>query len=215
MTDFGVAEELNDFGESDVLSKSSGSPAFQPPEVASGSSMFSPAKVDVWAIGIVLYIMVIGKYPFSGNNVYTLYESISKGEYILPDTLPPSLIDLIQAILQIDPRKRLSIQQIKAHTWVTSNIESSDLYVPVGMLLLPEEHINSIFSNIESEDEHDCDFFTKNEDEEENIYKKSEILQRELSNSSNNTENINKNNIINNKLKPLSHTSWQVRCSIM
>lgn len=64
------------------------------------------------------YIMVVGKYPFSGSNVYTLYESISKGEYAIPDTLDPLLRDLIQGILQIDPRRRLTIQQIREHVYV-------------------------------------------------------------------------------------------------
>lgn len=144
MSDFGVAEELTDEVDPELLSKSAGSPAFQPPEVASGSDLFSPFKVDVWAAGIVLYIMVIGKYPFSGSNVYTLFESISKAEYAIPDTLDPILVDLLHGILHADPRHRLTIQEIIDHEWVREDIIDEEPFVPVGMGT-PGGRINNIF----------------------------------------------------------------------
>lgn len=124
MTDFGVAEEMggldNDY---EILTKSGGSPAFQPPEVKSGSSnLFSPAKIDIWAVGITLYIMVHGKYPFSGTNIYTICENISKGEYLIPDTTEPELAALIRGILQINPSDRMSVQDMKTNSWVVTDI---------------------------------------------------------------------------------------------
>jgi len=159
MSDFGVAEELTDEVDPDMLSKSAGSPAFQPPEVASGSDLISPFKVDVWAAGIVLYIMVVGKYPFSGSNVYTLFESISKAEYALPDTLDAVLVDLLHGILHADPRFRLTIQEIIDHEWVREDIADEEPFVPVGMGP-PTGRINNIFGP-----DMDTDFATEDDDD--------------------------------------------------
>ena len=54
ITDFGVAEELDNFNKSDLCSTCQGSPAFQPPEVASGQDSWSGFKVDIWASGVTL-----------------------------------------------------------------------------------------------------------------------------------------------------------------
>jgi serine/threonine-protein kinase 11 len=228
MSDFGVAEELNDLGESDALSKSSGSPAFQPPEIASGSSMFSPTKVDVWAVGIVLYIMTVGKYPFSGSNVYTLYESISKGEYALPENQDPQLKDLLQGILQVDPRRRLSIQQIQSHTWVTVDVVDDEPFVPLGMFPpAPEERINNIFGNREQEEGDDLSysgFFVTDEDDDLRI---SGRISREHSNhsttSSTSIDSINYNSSgansrsgsINANTTPPPRHPAKMRCIVM
>lgn len=61
---------LDQFKQSDMISLSQGSPAFQPPEIADGQAEFSGFKVDIWACGVTLYNIVTGKYPFQGDNVY-------------------------------------------------------------------------------------------------------------------------------------------------
>ncbi|EDV22295.1 uncharacterized protein TRIADDRAFT_29179 [Trichoplax adhaerens] len=87
ITDFGVAEELDLFALDDKISTSQGSPAFQPPEVANGHDTFSGFKLDTWAVGITLFKMTSGVYPFEGRTVFTLFENIGKGQYTIPDVL--------------------------------------------------------------------------------------------------------------------------------
>ena len=83
--DFGVAENLDQFSESEDTVKFAGTPAFQPPEVANGSRTFKALKVDIWAAGVTLYVMATGKTPFAGDKIEELYATISRGEYELPE----------------------------------------------------------------------------------------------------------------------------------
>jgi len=127
LCDFGVACLLD---SSDPM-KGSGSPAFQSPEFASGS-MVSGAKIDIWAAGITLYIMTIGKFPFEGPNVYSLFESISTGTYTIPDWLEPNLADVICSMVKVDFEKRISIQEIRDHPWMTMDIPEEEP-VPISI----------------------------------------------------------------------------------
>lgn len=126
MTDFGVAEEIGLESDYRALTQSGGSPAFQPPEVKAGGNATSPVKIDIWAIGITLYIMATGKYPFLGTNIYTICDNISKGDYQLPDTLEPDLSELIKGILQINPGDRLTVADMKKNSWVVNDIVSNE-----------------------------------------------------------------------------------------
>ncbi|XP_059052487.1 serine/threonine-protein kinase STK11 isoform X2 [Achroia grisella] len=119
ITDFGVAEELNMFSPEDTCYTGQGSPAFQPPEIANGAEQFSGFKVDIWSSGVTLYNMTTGRYPFEGDNVYRLLEAIGRGEPAPPpESLGPSLGDLLTHMLKRDPQLRPSVQQIKRHPWV-------------------------------------------------------------------------------------------------
>lgn len=67
IADFGVAEQLDLFAPSDIITTSQGTPAFQPPEVAQGASEYLGFKLDIWSSGITLFNFVTGIYPFEGK----------------------------------------------------------------------------------------------------------------------------------------------------
>jgi len=126
VSDFGVAERLSSFEDMSYCSKTQGSPAFQPPEIASGAERFSGVKGDVWAAGISLFYIVTGEYPFAGNTVYTLFENIARAEYVIPTSLQrehPQLALLITGMLEPDKNKRLSVSEIINHQWLQSPIQ--------------------------------------------------------------------------------------------
>eukprot|EP01112_Ceratiomyxa_fruticulosa_P019143 TRINITY_DN6218_c0_g1_i2.p1 TRINITY_DN6218_c0_g1~~TRINITY_DN6218_c0_g1_i2.p1 ORF type:complete len:679 (-),score=133.90 TRINITY_DN6218_c0_g1_i2:394-2430(-) len=164
LTDFGSAEEVGDYNvEYDASNaKISGSPAFTPPELASGNiPLYSPYKADLWAMGVTLYNLVLGQLPFNGSNVYSLFENITRGEYLLPDTLDPTLADLLRGILHPNYRQRLTLAQIKAHPWVVMNIVSEIPPIPpttsnIGGQLTPSASSTS-FQTDESTDDYDDD----------------------------------------------------------
>lgn len=136
ISDFGVAELLDHFTNDDACRTSQGSPAFQPPEIANGQDVFSGFKVDIWSSGITLYNIVTGKFPFQGDNIYRLFENIGKGDFTIPDDLPPQLTNLLEGMLSVDPDNRLNVQQIREHVWVR---EKHDLVGdPVPLPLLPD-----------------------------------------------------------------------------
>eukprot|EP00026_Physarum_polycephalum_P005025 Phypoly_transcript_05051.p1 GENE.Phypoly_transcript_05051~~Phypoly_transcript_05051.p1 ORF type:complete len:467 (+),score=67.39 Phypoly_transcript_05051:237-1637(+) len=146
LTDFGVAEEIGLESDYEILTKSGGSPAFQPPEVKSGGHASSPVKIDIWAIGITLYIIATGKYPFSGTNIYAICENISKGEYKLPETLEPELSKLIKGILQLNPIERYSLQDMKRNPWVVNDITNDEPLLPYTAAVPPDHPHHDIFA---------------------------------------------------------------------
>uniref|UniRef100_A0A8C6PTG7 Serine/threonine-protein kinase STK11 n=1 Tax=Nothobranchius furzeri TaxID=105023 RepID=A0A8C6PTG7_NOTFU len=131
ISDLGVAEALHPFAEDDTCRTSQGSPAFQPPEIANGLDTFSGFKVDIWSAGVTLYNITTSLYPFEGDNIYKLFENIGKGDYTIPEECGPLLSDLLRGMLEYDPAKRFSIQNIRQHNWVRKKHPPSEPPVPI------------------------------------------------------------------------------------
>ena len=112
---------ISDFGTAtdERSTQGCGAPGFQPPEVAeTGKAPFSD-KLDVWAAGITLYMMVTGRYPFREDvTMYQKFEQIAHERVAIPETLPPALQDLLSGMLEPDPAKRLSVKTIRKHPWL-------------------------------------------------------------------------------------------------
>jgi len=149
VSDFGAAERLASFEDSSYCSKTQGSPAFQPPEIASGAERFSGVKGDVWAAGISLFYIVTGEYPFAGNTVYTLFENIARAEYVLPSSLQrdhPQLAILITGMLEPDKNKRLSVSDIIHHQWLQSSVHDGEesLEIVASRTLFTPEFISEL-----------------------------------------------------------------------
>ena len=121
IVDFGVSEIFTN--EQAIVKKSAGSPAFYAPEMCSSSHGDLQAKaVDVWAMGVTLFCMVVGNLPFqASSSILELYHDIQTKEPDYPQTLDPSLTDLLRKMLDKDPIKRITIEQIRLHPWVTDN----------------------------------------------------------------------------------------------
>uniref|UniRef100_A0A182JB42 Serine/threonine-protein kinase STK11 n=1 Tax=Anopheles atroparvus TaxID=41427 RepID=A0A182JB42_ANOAO len=134
ISDFGVAEALDIFAPTDECTTGQGSPAFQPPEIANGHEVFSGFKVDIWSTGVTLYNITTGLYPFEGDNIYKLLENIGKCEWTPPDWLEPRLADLLVNILQADPTKRFTLQQIRHHEWFQFAPDATSPLVPIPPL---------------------------------------------------------------------------------
>lgn len=134
--DFGVAEELRTYEEGDLCTKSRGSPAFLPPEVASGSHKeFSGFKVDVWATGISLFLLSTADVPFQGTSLINLFENIDRGfenyerVHQAPEVLKrqPRLLELIRGLLAHEQADRLSVREALEHAW-TAEPQTEDVW---------------------------------------------------------------------------------------
>jgi serine/threonine protein kinase len=120
-----------------------GTHQFIPPEIADGKASFASCKVDVWALGVLLFNMLTGKYPFEfngDNNLLGLYESIIKAEFIFPadsEVLDDSAQDLIRGMLTKNVDDRLDLPSILLHPWtqriiLPHNVHDSFLVYSLG-----------------------------------------------------------------------------------
>jgi serine/threonine protein kinase len=75
--------------------------------------------VDLWSMGVVLYALLCGRFPFSAKTYPELYKKIARGLFSIPDTLSHSARDLIKSLLVLDPEQRYTLPQAKAHPWLS------------------------------------------------------------------------------------------------
>lgn len=115
--------KVGDFGFSTsaapdaALNTFCGSPPYAAPELFKDECYFG-TYVDIWALGILLYFMVTGVMPFRAETVGKLKKCILDGMYFMPDFLTESCKQLIRKVLQLIPKDRLTIDQIKKSRWL-------------------------------------------------------------------------------------------------
>jgi maternal embryonic leucine zipper kinase len=76
------------------------------------------AEADLWSMGVLLYALLCGYLPFDDDNINLLYKKIQNGKYDLPGWLSQDSIQLLADLLQTDPKKRITMQQLVFHPWV-------------------------------------------------------------------------------------------------
>ncbi|XP_041971512.1 5'-AMP-activated protein kinase catalytic subunit alpha-2 [Aricia agestis] len=118
IADFGLSNMMMD-GE--FLRTSCGSPNYAAPEVISGK-LYAGPEVDIWSCGVILYALLCGTLPFDDEHVPTLFRKIKSGIFPIPEYLNKSVVSLLCSMLQVDPMKRASIDDIKKHEWFQKNL---------------------------------------------------------------------------------------------
>lgn len=113
IADFGLSNMMLD-GE--FLRTSCGSPNYAAPEVISGK-LYAGPEVDIWSCGVILYALLCGTLPFDDEHVPTLFRKIKSGIFPIPEYLNKSVVNLLCQMLQVDPLKRATIEEIKKHDW--------------------------------------------------------------------------------------------------
>uniref|UniRef100_A0A9J7YUK5 Maternal embryonic leucine zipper kinase n=2 Tax=Cyprinus carpio TaxID=7962 RepID=A0A9J7YUK5_CYPCA len=94
-----------------------GSPAYAAPELIQGKAYIG-SEADVWSMGILLYALLCGFLPFDDDNCMVLYRKITRGKYSNPHWLSPASILLLNQMMQVDPKRRLTVKQLLDHPWV-------------------------------------------------------------------------------------------------
>uniref|UniRef100_A0A2K6T1D4 Maternal embryonic leucine zipper kinase n=1 Tax=Saimiri boliviensis boliviensis TaxID=39432 RepID=A0A2K6T1D4_SAIBB len=116
LIDFGLCAKPK--GNKDYhLQTCCGSLAYAAPELIQGKSYLG-SEADVWSMGILLYVLMCGFLPFDDDNIMALYKKIMRGKYNVPKWLSPSSILLLQQMLQVDPKKRISMKNLLNHPWI-------------------------------------------------------------------------------------------------
>ncbi|XP_045454345.1 5'-AMP-activated protein kinase catalytic subunit alpha-2 [Melitaea cinxia] len=118
IADFGLSNMMMD-GE--FLRTSCGSPNYAAPEVISGK-LYAGPEVDVWSCGVILYALLCGTLPFDDEHVPTLFRKIKSGIFPIPEYLNKSVVSLLCNMLQVDPMKRATIEDVKKHEWFQKDL---------------------------------------------------------------------------------------------
>ncbi|KAM6206328.1 calcium/calmodulin-dependent protein kinase type II subunit delta isoform 6-T6 [Sarcoramphus papa] len=118
LADFGLAIEVQ--GEQQAWFGFAGTPGYLSPEVLRKDPYGKP--VDMWACGVILYILLVGYPPFWDEDQHRLYQQIKAGAYDFPspewDTVTPEAKDLINKMLTINPAKRITASEALKHPWI-------------------------------------------------------------------------------------------------
>ncbi|XP_033609281.1 calcium/calmodulin-dependent protein kinase type II alpha chain isoform X22 [Cryptotermes secundus] len=118
LADFGLAIEVQ--GEQQAWFGFAGTPGYLSPEVLKKEPYGKP--VDIWACGVILYILLVGYPPFWDEDQHRLYAQIKAGAYDYPspewDTVTPEAKNLINQMLTVNPSKRITASEALKHPWI-------------------------------------------------------------------------------------------------
>ncbi|XP_042738547.1 serine/threonine-protein kinase SIK2 isoform X4 [Lagopus leucura] len=128
IADFGFG---NFYKSGEPLTTWCGSPPYAAPEVFEGQQYEGP-QLDIWSMGVVLYVLVCGALPFDGPTLPILRQRVLEGRFRIPYFMSEDCEHLIRRMLVLDPSKRLTIAQIKEHKWMLIEVpaQRTVLYAP-------------------------------------------------------------------------------------
>jgi len=124
VADFGFSTPVDgsdgysmEFGPAAALTTFCGSPPYAAPELFCDDNYYG-ALVDIWALGILLYFMVVGILPFRADTVGKLKKCILEGSYTIPSFVSDSCRSLVCGILHRNPTSRLTITEMRSSAWL-------------------------------------------------------------------------------------------------
>ncbi|KAK9837089.1 hypothetical protein WJX81_002014 [Elliptochloris bilobata] len=131
--DFGYSKhEMNSSAKTGV-----GTPIYMAPEIIYGGNRYDAKAADLWSVGVILFAMLIGRYPFSQRES-NVARNIVSATYSLPDDVQVSAPcrDLLARLLVANPSERMSMEEIKVHSWFLEDL-------PEGALAMNDWYLQS------------------------------------------------------------------------
>jgi serine/threonine protein kinase len=123
VADFGLSKKaLKD----NVLRTTCGTDHYIAPEILSRHPYTGPG-VDVWSCGVILYALVCGYVPFEDESTPKLFEKIKTGDFEMPTHVSKECQHLLSRILEVDPKKRINIEEIRQHPWFEKHTDPNDV----------------------------------------------------------------------------------------
>ncbi|XP_045134341.1 serine/threonine-protein kinase SIK2-like [Portunus trituberculatus] len=107
----------NYYTPTDTLNTWCGSPPYAAPEVFEGKKYIGP-EIDIWSLGVVLYVLVCGALPFDGPTLPALRDRVLSGRFRIPYFMSSDCEQLVRKMLVLDPARRYTVQQIRQHRWM-------------------------------------------------------------------------------------------------
>ncbi|XP_051143743.1 CBL-interacting serine/threonine-protein kinase 11-like [Andrographis paniculata] len=116
VSDFGLSALKDQVRADGLLHTLCGTPAYVAPEILAKKG-YDGAKVDVWMCGVILFVLTAGYLPFNDHNLMNMYRKIYKGEFRCPKWMSPDLRRFIARLLDTNPARRITIDEIKEDPW--------------------------------------------------------------------------------------------------
>lgn len=153
ITDFGFVNEY--YTNNGLMETSCGSPCYAAPELVITNRPYDARKADIWSCGIILFAMLAGYLPWDddlenpdGEDIARLYYYIVNTPLKFPDYIAPIPRDLLRRILVVNPSKRITIEQICHHSWLSPYIsmlsitaqEWDKIFESRDLLRIPKHH---------------------------------------------------------------------------
>ncbi|KAJ1297223.1 hypothetical protein BS78_01G361600 [Paspalum vaginatum] len=124
ISDFGLSAVSDCKRQDGLLHTSCGTPAYVAPEVISRKG-YDGAKADIWACGVILYVLLAGYLPFQDKNLMDMYKKICKAELKWPSWFSSDVRKLLWRILHPNPSTRISIAEIMKYPWFRIDLDAS------------------------------------------------------------------------------------------
>ncbi|EKX51577.1 hypothetical protein GUITHDRAFT_65968 [Guillardia theta CCMP2712] len=126
--------KVSDFGFSkhdcQVLKTACGTPEYMAPEVLETTSSGYDEKVDMWSLGIVVYVMLSGFFPFLSSSRPALFKKIAAGDFTFPspywDCVSDKAKDFISQALRVKSEERISASAALQHQWMTEGVSQCE-----------------------------------------------------------------------------------------
>lgn len=113
--------------EDDMLHDKRGCPAYVSPEILRSHAPYSGKAADMWSLGVILFTMLVGRYPFSDLDHTNLFMKISRGNFSIPDSVSIKAKCLIRNLMRREPKDRISSEDVLLHPWVVQDDEKSEI----------------------------------------------------------------------------------------
>ena len=140
VADLGLARTI---GKGKEMKSMCGTPGYVAPEIILYKGCKSTA-VDMWSVGVILYILLCGFPPFAESELTALFDSIRKARYDFPspwwDSISPQAKSLVKKLMVLDVTKRLSAKQVLENAWVQS--EAPTTAIPGAQAALKKYRLN-------------------------------------------------------------------------
>ncbi|KAJ3073074.1 Serine/threonine-protein kinase par-1 [Podochytrium sp. JEL0797] len=123
IADFGFSNHFDPEGKLETFC---GSPPYAAPELFQGRRYVGP-EVDIWSLGVILYVLTTGCLPFDGKNLQEMRESVCRGKYRIPFYLSDQCEKLLRKFLVRDPYKRSSLDLLIDDPWINDTYPDSPI----------------------------------------------------------------------------------------
>ena len=101
----------------ELLHTTCGTPNYVAPEVLADQG-YDGKKADVWSCGVILYVLLAGFLPFDESTIVALFSKIQSADFSYPSWFSPEVRGLLDRVLVADPKERVSLAELKAHSWM-------------------------------------------------------------------------------------------------